>query len=177
MVLALVSLVDRELHETDPMRLHLAVAALLLSSCAVGSPASGMSSRGDLAELLIGADLNVTDPAVNRKVSQGAIVAASLDGCVLSVTSSDPPSSPLTIDLGQLLFLYEDDHDDSIGLVQRGSGQPAVSFFTAEARYAETLRALEVASEACGSRPGRSEPFVSAPSAGMPGAQATPRGG
>ena len=163
------------------MRLHLAVAALLISSCAAAAPAPTAGGSGDLPALLMGADLNVTDPAVNRKVSQGAVVAASLDGCMLSLTPADPTSSPLTIDLGQLLFLYEDDHDDSIGLVQRGRRQPAISFFTEETRYAETLRALEVASQACGSTPGRSEPLVALPAPrsvdGMPGTEAQPRGG
>jgi hypothetical protein len=163
------------------MRLSLALAALLLSSCAAASPAPTAGGSSELPALLIGADLNVTDPAVNRKVSQGAVVAASLDGCMLSLTPADPTSSPLTIDLGQLLFLYEDDHDDSIGLVQRGRRQPAISFFTEETRYAETLRALEVASQACGSTPGRSEPLVAFPAPrsvdGMPGTEAQPRGG
>lgn len=162
------------------MRLPLALSALLLSSCAAASPALTSGGSSDLAALLVGADLNVTDPAVNRKVSRGAVVTASLAGCALTLTPAGPPSTPLTIDLGQLLFLYEDDHDDSIGMVQDGRGQPAISFFTDPARYAETLRAFEIAAEGCGSEPDRFEPLVSLPvpaPPGMPGTQAPPRGG
>lgn len=154
---------DTAVSKAENMRVTILAAGLLLSGCAAGLSAEPVIPSANLDVLLLGADLNVTDPAVNRKISLGPVADASFNDCILVVTPANPPSRALEINFGQLTFLYEDEDDDSIGMVQRGRGQPAISFFTDPTRYAETLRGFEVAAESCGSRPDRSEPLVSWP--------------
>jgi hypothetical protein len=142
------------------MRILVLALACLAAGCASAPPMGAAPVLAQLSEQLLGADLNTTDPSANRKVSRGKIAASRVEGpCTLTIATSETPAV-LTIDFGRLIFVYEDDHDDSIGFVQRGRGQPAVSFFVDPARYDAVWNGFKTAARACGSRPDWSEPLV-----------------